>query len=76
MGLVEQGLGVVVRVEDGAFRALYPAVLEVLRQVLSWGDIPDGLVGFHEPEVRNSNDDPVGVIRPHLALRHATREES
>jgi L-asparaginase len=76
VGLLEQGLGVVVRVEDGAFRALYPAVLEVLRQVLSWGDIPDALVGFHEPEVRNSNDDPVGVIRPHLALRHAAREES
>ncbi|MGZ4431761.1 MAG: asparaginase [Gaiellales bacterium] len=75
VGLVEQDLGVAVRVEDGAFRALYPAVTEVLRQVLSWADVPDDLVGFHEPEVRNSNHDPVGVIRADLALQVASGEE-
>jgi L-asparaginase II len=66
----ERGMALAVKVEDGAQRALYPAVVEALRQ-LDW--LSDGelelLREFHTPPVRNWAGDIVGSVMPDFKLR-------
>jgi L-asparaginase II len=66
--LAEQGLGVAVRVEDGAFRALDPAVIDVLGQLLGPAGVPDGLEPFRVPAVENASGRVVGEVRSHVRL--------
>jgi L-asparaginase II len=65
------GLGIAVRVEDGAWRAVEPAVIEVLSQLLGWDDPPAGLSGFRRPELRNSPGDVVGFLEADVVLTRA-----
>jgi L-asparaginase II len=62
------GLGVAVRVEDGAWRAVEPAVMEVLGQLLGWDDPPPGLSPFRRPQLRNSPGDVVGFLEADVPL--------
>jgi L-asparaginase II len=59
------GLGLAVKIEDGAQRALYPAVTEALTQ-LGWLDNRESnaLRHFHKPPVRNWSGDEVGATIP------------
>ncbi|WP_246067047.1 asparaginase [Paenibacillus koleovorans] len=68
----ERGEALAVKVEDGAQRALYPAVVEALRQ-LDWLTAAEleALREFHTPPVRNWAGDQVGAIVPDLDLRPA-----
>ncbi|HEY0389448.1 MAG TPA: asparaginase [Gaiellales bacterium] len=65
------GLGIAVRVEDGAWRAVEPAVMDVLAQLLGWDDPPKGLSGFLRPDFRNSPGDVVGFLEADVVLTRA-----
>jgi len=64
-----EGLGLAVKIEDGAQRGLYPAVAEALLQ-LGWIDAAAGaaLAEFHAPKIRNWGGDEVGAVVPSFRL--------
>jgi L-asparaginase II len=68
ISLPEQGLGVAIRVEDGAWRAVEPAVVSVLSQLLGWQAPPSELARFRRPVVRNSPGDIVGFVEASVTL--------
>ena len=63
-GHPKSGIGVAVKVEDGAWRAAPPALLAVLDRagVLSPGTMA-ALADFAAPVIRNTLDDVVGRMR-------------
>lgn len=63
------GLGLAFKVEDGAPRALYPAVVETLRQLdlLTAGELAE-LAEFHKPPITNWQGTRVGRIDPALTI--------
>jgi L-asparaginase II len=68
-GVPEQGLGIALKVEDGARRASEPALLAVLHalSVLSTREL-ETLRDFAQPVVTNTRGEAVGDIRTHLTL--------
>jgi L-asparaginase II len=68
VSLSEPGLGIAIRVEDGASRAVDPAVMAVLARVLGWEHPPAVLAQFVSPELRNSPGDVVGFLRADIDL--------
>jgi L-asparaginase II len=70
VGVPGAELGIALKVEDGAARAIAPAVLGVLRELdlISEDDI-GALHSFSYPELVNTRGEPVGQIRPAIALR-------
>ncbi len=56
-----RGLGVAVRVEDGAFRAVDPAAADVLLQLLGEIDEP-ALEAFRRPPLLNASEEIVGEL--------------
>jgi L-asparaginase II len=68
VGLPAAGIGIAVRAEDGAERAVAPALVDVLSQLLGWERPPDALDGFAQPALRNSPGDVVGFLRAHVPL--------
>ena len=65
------GLGVAVRVQDGAWRAVEPALMEVLSQLLGWREEPAALSQFRRPPLRNSPGDVVGFLEAQVPLTRA-----
>ena len=61
IALPDQGLGVAVRVEDGAFRAVDPAAADVLLQLLGEIDEP-ALEAFRRPPLLNASEEIVGEL--------------
>jgi L-asparaginase II len=68
VSLSEPALGIAIRVEDGASRAVDPAVVAVLAQVLGWERPPTALAQFASPELRNSPGNVVGFLRADIGL--------
>ncbi len=66
----EKSLGLVIKIEDGSQRAIYPAVVEALMQLklLSPSELKQ-LAPFHVPMIYNWNGQPVGRIQPVVNLR-------
>ena len=63
-------IGVAVKVEDGNFRALYPAVTETLMQLNMISQLEyDALNAWHNPILYNHAGTEVGRIRPRFRLR-------
>jgi L-asparaginase II len=64
LALVDQGLGVALNVEDGAMRALAPAVTELLHQLGELGhDALEGpLADLHRPAVANHRGETVARL--------------
>lgn len=64
LALVDRGIGIAIKVEDGAQRAQYPAVLALLSELGELPDpLPDGLREFAARPVRNTRGESVGEIR-------------
>jgi len=64
-----RGLGIVVRVEDGSERALFPAAVEALMQIgLINKKQRDALDHFHHPIIRNWAGTTVGSLQPVFTL--------
>jgi len=69
-GAPERGLGVAVKVEDGARRASDVALLEILGEIdLLVEDDLEALRAFHRPPVRNTRGERVGEVRASFELR-------
>lgn len=70
-GDVETGIGVAVKIEDGASRARSVASLEVLKQ-LNIGDENHfkALQDFVEVPVLNAREETIGKIKPNFSLHH------
>ncbi len=68
--LPERGLGLAVKIDDGSLRALYPVVVEALRQ-LDWLTAAELelLAPFHKPPVRNWRGDIVGAVIPEFDVK-------
>ena len=63
--LLDQGIGVVVKVEDGAQRAQFPALIRLLQQLDALpATLPTRLADFYTREIRNTRGEQVGDIRP------------
>ena len=61
----EMGLGVAIKVEDGAIRAQHPALLRVLQLVGALPDeLPPRLAEWARRSIRNTRGEVVGDVRP------------
>ncbi|MBM4284207.1 MAG: asparaginase [Deltaproteobacteria bacterium] len=69
LALPEQGLGVALKIEDGAGRALNPAVIQVLRELeLLTPEAERALAPYAAPVLHNHRKQEVGRLRPVFAL--------
>ncbi|MGD8188947.1 asparaginase [Brevibacillus ginsengisoli] len=70
MGLVERGIGVAIKVEDGNWRSATPVAVEVLKQL---GELTpqeeQALQSFHMPVIANRKGETVGIIEPIFQLK-------
>jgi L-asparaginase II len=65
VGVLEQGIGIAVKVDDGAQRAQFPAVLRALQLLDALpATLPPRLEEFLRKPVRNTRGEVVGEIRP------------
>lgn len=65
VALLDHGLGLAVKVEDGATRAQYPAVLRALQQLGALpATLPPRLAEFLVRPVRNTRGEAVGDVAP------------
>jgi L-asparaginase II len=71
----ERGLGIAVKIEDGAERVLYTVVNEVLRQLRIGTDgALDRLAKYTAPDVKNMSGKAVGQIQADFMLRLTDRK--
>jgi L-asparaginase II len=75
LGLPEQGLGAALRAEDGSDRAVGPAVLDVVAQLLEWPSQPVNLRDLAAPSVRNAPGDEVGMVKSDVVLTTSDSQE-
>jgi L-asparaginase II len=65
VALVDEGIGIAVKVEDGAQRAQFPAVISALQHYGALGkDLPPRLGEFLHRSLRNTRGEIVGEVRP------------
>ena len=65
VALVDEGVGIAVKVEDGAQRAQFPAIISVLQHYGALGkDLPPRLGEFIHRSIRNTRGEIVGEVRP------------
>ncbi|MEO8563380.1 MAG: asparaginase [bacterium] len=65
VAVVDEGIGIAIKVEDGAQRAQFPAVLTALQHFgLLPRDLPPRLAEFLHRPLRNSRGEVVGEVRP------------
>lgn len=62
VGLPEQGLGIAVRCEDGAFRAVEPVCMALLGSLLGWERPPSALAPFVEPPLQANTGELIGRL--------------
>ncbi|WP_240417463.1 asparaginase [Paenibacillus periandrae] len=66
----EKSWGIALKIEDGAKRALYPAVMETLIQLNLLQDQEiEALRSFHHPAIKNCHDHIVGSIQPNATFK-------
>ena len=65
MAIVDDGIGIALKVEDGAQRAQFPAVISVLQHFGALPlDLPPRLAEFTHRALRNTRGEIVGEVRP------------
>ncbi|HEY2027304.1 MAG TPA: asparaginase [Gemmatimonadaceae bacterium] len=65
LAIIDDGIGIAVKVEDGAQRAQFPAVIAVLQHLhILPTDLPPRLAEFMRRTLRNTRGEPVGEVRP------------
>jgi L-asparaginase II len=68
-GVPSMGIGVALKVEDGALRAAEPALLAVLTTLGVLGDVENSALSrWSAPSVRNTRREDVGRIESHIEL--------
>jgi len=74
IGVRSKGLGIAIKVVDGAKRGLHPATIEVLDQMgLLDAEQRRELASWREPAVRNYRGIVTGVVRPVVVLDRVSR---
>jgi len=69
LALAEEGLGVALKIEDGASRPLGPAIIEVLQQLGSLAaEAQTALEAQWRPLIHNHRKQEVGMLRPAFTL--------
>jgi L-asparaginase II len=64
VAIIDDGIGIAIKVEDGAQRAQFPAVLDVLQQFGALPEqLPPRLAEFRQRPLRNSRGEIVGEVR-------------
>ncbi|HYV96698.1 MAG TPA: asparaginase [Gemmatimonadaceae bacterium] len=62
-----RGIGLAIKVEDGALRAQHAAVIAALRQIGELpGELPDRIAEFVKRPVKNTRGEVVGELRPEV----------
>jgi len=67
-GLVDRGIGVAIKVDDGTERGYLPVVVDLLRELSLWrelssgGQVPRELASFHRVPIRNTQKIQVGEV--------------
>jgi L-asparaginase II len=65
LALIDEGVGIAVKVECGAQRAQFPAVIAVLQRYGALPDpLPPRLAEFATKTLRNTRNEIVGEVRP------------
>ncbi len=65
VALIDEGIGIALKVEDGAQRAQFPAVIAVLQHYGALPrDLPPRLAEFSRRPLRNTRGEIVGEVRP------------
>ena len=65
VALLDAGIGLAIKVEDGAQRAQFPAVLRLLQHLGALPEtLPPRLADFARKPVRNTRNEIVGEVRP------------
>lgn len=65
VAIVDQGIGIAVKVEDGTQRAQFPAVLTALQHLGALpAELPPRLADFMRRTLRNTRNEVVGEVRP------------
>jgi L-asparaginase II len=65
VAVLDQGIGIAVKVEDGAQRAQFPAIIRLLQQLDALpATLPPRLDEFLSRQIRNTRGETVGEIRP------------
>ena len=65
VAVLDQGLGAAIKVEDGAPRAQYPALIRLLQLLGALSeDLPPRLAEYARTRVRNTRGEVVGEVRP------------
>lgn len=65
IAIIDDGLGMAVKVEDGAQRAQFPAVLAALQHLGALPEeLPPRLAEYRQRPLRNSRGEVVGEVRP------------
>jgi L-asparaginase II len=68
VAIVDEGIGITVKVEDGAQRAQFPAVLSALQHYGALPqELPPRLAEFMHRPLRNTRGEVVGEVRPQSA---------
>ena len=71
IGDKKSGIGIAVKIEDGSYRALYPVVLEVLKQLnILTKEQLEQLMPYYIPKLKNARREEVGKIIPSFELQH------
>jgi L-asparaginase II len=69
LSLMEEGLGVAFKIEDGGQRALNPTVVAILEQLqVLTPSASEALAAFRQPPILNHRQEEVGRIRPAFTL--------
>ncbi|MEP6729715.1 MAG: asparaginase [bacterium] len=65
VAIVDEGIGIAIKVEDGAQRAQFPAVISALQHYGALPrDLPPRLAEFSRRVLRNTRGEAVGEVRP------------
>jgi L-asparaginase II len=76
LSILEAGVGIAFKVEDGSMRALPSAVVEILiRSGTLRGGEEDLLAAYHRQAIKNHRKETVGVIEPCLEWRGLDRPD-
>lgn len=73
IGDLETGMGIAIKIEDGNGRGVYPAAVEVLRQLNFLTDQQiEELMGHFRPKLRNARNEVIGELAADFKLQSAT----
>jgi L-asparaginase II len=71
MSLMGEGWGVAIKIEDGNKRALYPVIIETLKQLNALTrEAEERLKAYHHPLITNHRQEVVGSINAQFNLIH------